>query len=113
MRALPLVLVPLLAQPALAADREGLFGTWRLASFLIEDAGAETGWRPIYGEHPKGYLVLTPDGHLISVVTGEGRTARSPPPPAASSGQGTRSWSTPGPAARSATPATPRWCSWS
>src|SRR3712207_2382595 len=69
MRVLPL------AQPTFAGDHEGLLGTWRLVSFVIEDAGAKTGWRPIYGEHPKGYLVLMADGRLISVVTGEGRTA--------------------------------------
>ena len=74
MRVAPLGVVLLLAQPALAGKQEKLPGTWKLSSFLLEDVATKER-KPVYGEHPKGFLVLTPDRRLISVVTGEGRTA--------------------------------------
>jgi hypothetical protein len=49
-----------------------LIGTWRLISCVMEDV--ETGERkPIWGEHPNGYLVLTPTSRWIVVQTAEER----------------------------------------
>jgi hypothetical protein len=47
-----------------------LIGTWELRSFLLEDA-ATGERRAVLGERPSGFLVLTPEGRLISVVTAE------------------------------------------
>jgi hypothetical protein len=48
----------------------GLVGTWELRSFLLEDA-ATGERRAVLGDRPTGFLVLTPEGRLISVVTAE------------------------------------------
>jgi hypothetical protein len=50
----------------------GLIGTWKLDSCVMEDV--ETGERrPVWGEHPSGYLVLTPTNRWIVLQTAEGR----------------------------------------
>jgi hypothetical protein len=55
-----------------ADDNDRLLGTWKLISCVMEDV--ETGERkPVWGEHPNGYLVLTPSGLWIVVQTAEGR----------------------------------------
>jgi hypothetical protein len=55
---------------------DGLVGTWKLKSFLVEDVA--TGERkPVLGEHPQGYLVFLPEGRLISVVTADTRRPSS------------------------------------
>jgi hypothetical protein len=47
-----------------------LVGTWELRSFLLEDT--TTGERrAVFGQRPRGFLVLTAEGRLISVVTAE------------------------------------------
>ena len=53
---------------------ERLIGTWRLLSFQmqIEDTGEIT--EP-WGRQPKGWLVLTPKGRLITVITAGGLSA--------------------------------------
>ena len=49
-----------------------LVGTWRLISAVMEDVA--TGERKnAWGEHPNGYLVLTPSGRWIVVQTAQGR----------------------------------------
>lgn len=49
-----------------------LVGSWRLVSCVLEDVA--TGERKnAWGEHPNGYLVLTPSGRWIVVQTAEGR----------------------------------------
>jgi hypothetical protein len=69
-------LAMLLARPAPPAIERRLVGTWRLESFLLEDAQTKER-RAVLGEHPLGYLVFTPEGRVISVVTADGRTAPS------------------------------------
>jgi hypothetical protein len=49
-----------------------LIGTWTLASCFMEDV--ETKEKILaWGEHPNGYLVLTPEGRWIVVQTAENR----------------------------------------
>jgi len=51
-----------------------LVGTWKLASCFMEDI--ETKERTeVWGEHPNGYLVLTPDRRWIVIQTSENRPA--------------------------------------
>ncbi len=53
-------------------DQQKLIGTWKLISCIMEDV--ETGeQKPIWGEHPNGYIVLTPSGRWIVVQTAERR----------------------------------------
>jgi len=67
-----LLLLLVLWTPAMADERDGLIGNWKLLSFYTEDA--ETKQRNnLYGEHPKGYAALTPEGRLLAVVTADGR----------------------------------------
>lgn len=51
-----------------------LAGAWKLVSAVMEDV--DTGEQnPVWGEHPNGYIVLTPAGRWIVVQTAQGRTA--------------------------------------
>jgi hypothetical protein len=68
--------VALLALPARADDRElrqKIIGSWKLVSVVYEDQESKAR-TPVYGEHPRGRQIATPDGLWIAVVTAEGRT---------------------------------------
>ena len=55
-------------------EMETLVGTWKLVSCLMEDV--ETKERmPVWGEHPSGYIFVTPGGRWIAIQTAEGRLA--------------------------------------
>jgi hypothetical protein len=49
-------------------------GTWKLVSCIFEDVQTRERTLP-YGEHPKGYAILTPEGRLMALITAEGRKA--------------------------------------
>jgi hypothetical protein len=53
------------------ADDSKLVGVWKLKSFVIEIVQTKER-RPLYGNDPKGYLVVTPE-RFTAVITGEGR----------------------------------------
>jgi hypothetical protein len=68
--------VLLTAPPARAddtADRARLVGTWKLVSVVYEEQDTKQR-TPVYGEHPKGFQIATPDGRWLALVTAEGRT---------------------------------------
>jgi hypothetical protein len=67
-----LLILLLLWSPALADDREGLIGNWKLLSFYTEDAQTKER-NNVYGEYPKGYAAITPEGRLFAVLTADGR----------------------------------------
>lgn len=49
-----------------------IVGTWRLVSVHYEDQA--TGERtPLYGAHPKGIQIATPEGRWLALMTAEGR----------------------------------------
>jgi len=49
-----------------------IVGTWKLVSVAYEDQA--TGERtPVYGEHPKGIQIATPEGRWLALMTAEGR----------------------------------------
>jgi hypothetical protein len=52
--------------------RRKIVGTWRLVSVHYEDRG-NTERTPIYGAHPKGIQIATPEGRWLALMTGEGR----------------------------------------
>jgi hypothetical protein len=52
--------------------RRLIVGTWALVSVVYEDVA--TGERtPIYGEHPRGIQIATPEGRWLALMTAEGR----------------------------------------
>ena len=63
-----------LARPAFADDKDKLFGTWKIVSAVVEDVQTKE-QKPLYGEHPKGYLILLPTGRMMSLLVSEGRKA--------------------------------------
>jgi hypothetical protein len=49
-----------------------IVGTWALVSVVYEDI--VTGERtPVYGEHPRGIQIATPEGRWLALMTAEGR----------------------------------------
>ena len=71
MRILALLLL-IIAGPAVAQDAS-LIGTWKLVAFENRVDNEP----PILqlGARPTGYLIFTPQGRLMAVLTGEGRKA--------------------------------------
>jgi Lipocalin-like domain len=63
----------MLARPALF-DNASPVGSWKLVSLISEDIRTKER-TTAFGEHPNGYLVITPEGRLITLVTAEGRKA--------------------------------------
>lgn len=59
--------------PQKAALQHPLVGTWKLISFHdVYDNGEP---QSVFGQHPKGYLILTPEGRMIALGTSDARKA--------------------------------------
>ena len=71
MRAL-LLCALLLSSSAFAGDKEKIVGTWKLISVVYEDQATKER-TPVYGEHPRGYQIATPEGRWLALVTAENR----------------------------------------
>jgi hypothetical protein len=52
-------------------DNKSLVGTWKLVSCFMEDVETKE-QKPVWGEHPNGYIVRTTEGRWIVVQTPEG-----------------------------------------
>jgi hypothetical protein len=72
MRAILTGLLLLLSLPARADDKAAIVGTWKLVSVVYEDTQSKER-TPVYGEHPKGIQIATPDGRWLALMTAEGR----------------------------------------
>ena len=69
-----LVLFLIAVQPSFADDRTRILGIWKLISF--ESEFQATGERvPTLGKNPTGYIIFTPEGRFMAVITGDGRMA--------------------------------------
>jgi Lipocalin-like domain len=55
-----------------ADDASAIVGTWKLVSVVYEDTTTKER-TPVYGEHPKGIQIATPEGRWLALVTAEGR----------------------------------------
>jgi hypothetical protein len=70
------VLAALLLSGGARADdaslRKQIIGTWKLVSVYYEDQTTKER-SPIYGEHPRGVQIATPDGRWLALVTAENR----------------------------------------
>jgi len=49
-----------------------IVGTWALVSVVYEDVATRER-TPVYGEHPRGIQIATPEGRWIALMTAEGR----------------------------------------
>jgi Lipocalin-like domain len=49
-----------------------IVGTWALVSVLYEDTATKER-TPVYGEHPRGIQIATPEGRWLALMTAEGR----------------------------------------
>lgn len=72
MRSLLIILLAI-SNPLLAADGDALVGTWKLVSWqvIVENQPPQNE----FGEHPKGFAVLTRGGRLVVLTTAENRRA--------------------------------------
>jgi hypothetical protein len=69
-----LALFLIAVQPSFADDRGKVLGIWRLVSFEMKVQ--TTGEREnIRGKNPTGYIIFTPEGRMMVVLTDEGRKA--------------------------------------
>jgi Lipocalin-like domain len=69
-----LVLFVIAVQPSFADDRAKISGIWKLVSYEVEIQS--TGHiEPVMGQNPTGYVIFTPEGRVMFVLTGEGRKA--------------------------------------
>ena len=77
MRAFAFAFLVVLAVPALArADdaelRRQIVGTWKIVSAVLEDQTTKE-HTPVYGEHPRGIQIATPEGRWLALMTAENR----------------------------------------
>jgi Lipocalin-like domain len=49
-----------------------IVGTWALVSVVYEDVVSKER-TPVYGEHPRGIQIATPEGRWLALMTAEGR----------------------------------------
>jgi hypothetical protein len=63
-------------QPSFADDGSRLIGVWKLLSFQSEFQDGSPK-RAMLGEHPSGYIILTKEGRMMSVIEGENRRVPS------------------------------------
>ena len=49
-----------------------IVGTWALVSVVYEDIASKQR-SPVYGEHPRGIQIATPEGRWLALMTAEGR----------------------------------------
>jgi len=69
-----LVLFLIAVQPSFADDPAKIVGIWRIVSYELETQA--TGEREqTMGKNPTGYIIFTPEGRMMTVITGEGRKA--------------------------------------
>jgi Lipocalin-like domain len=64
----------LFGQPAFADDKDKLVGAWKIVSAVVEDVQTKE-QKPLYGDHPRGYLILLASRRMMSLLVSEGRKA--------------------------------------
>src|SRR6202049_1721344 len=56
-----------------AGHQNPLVGSWRLVS--LHDVSDNGEPQAVFGQHPKGYLFLTPEGRMMALATSDARKA--------------------------------------
>ncbi|HAM52667.1 MAG TPA: hypothetical protein DCP92_18965 [Nitrospiraceae bacterium] len=59
-------------QPSFANDRAQIQGVWKLVSYEVEIQAKGQKESPM-GQNPTGYVIFTPEGRALFILTGEGR----------------------------------------
>ncbi len=73
---LVLVLLLFTVKPSFPDDHAKTLGIWKVISYEWETQS--TGERqPLMGRNPTGYIIFTPEGRFMAVITGDGRKAPS------------------------------------
>ena len=54
---------------------DDLVGIWKVVSWQVVGEDGEA--RDVFGSRPRGYLILTPQGRMMALMTAENRTAGS------------------------------------
>ena len=62
----------MLTQPDDAELCRKIVGSWTLVSVVYEDTATRER-TPVYGEHPRGIQIATPEGRWLALMTAEGR----------------------------------------
>lgn len=72
MRAVLVALLLAISVPAIAQDPNPFIGNWRLMSrqVIVDGASAPP---DLFGVNPKGYLILTREGRMALIITGDNR----------------------------------------
>jgi hypothetical protein len=66
------VLFLIMVQPSFADDGAKIVGIWKIVAW--ESEFQATGERePVMGKNPTGYIIFSPEGRMMAVITGEGR----------------------------------------
>jgi hypothetical protein len=73
-RLVVLVFFVIVVQPSFADDRAQIQGVWKLVSYEVEIQATGQKELPM-GKSPTGYVIITPEGRFMAVLTGEGRKA--------------------------------------
>lgn len=71
-RAIALAITAPLCVQAITDDRDRLIGTWKLVSFDIEFQDGSPR-RALFGQTPKGFVIFTAEGRMVTIVESEGR----------------------------------------
>ena len=58
------------------AHVNSLVGGWKITAFQVEPKGSE--WRNIYDEHPSGYLIMSGEGRMTTLLTAGQRAPDAP-----------------------------------
>ena len=66
-----LIMILAISNAALVGEGDSLVGTWKLVSWQVITDNEPP--QNVFGAHPKGYLVLTPEGRSIVLTTAENR----------------------------------------
>jgi len=61
-----------------AGSQNPLVGTWKVVSFQFEFEGTDER-RDVYDEHPTGFIIITADGRMMTVVTASNRSRDAAP----------------------------------
>jgi len=71
MAALGIVLLPGTALAQQKSFKEQITGTWTIVS--NNNVAADSTKRQLFGAHPKGYMVLSPEGRYVQIITSPDR----------------------------------------
>ena len=67
------IVLGLSPHPQTATEQDALVGSWKLVSYqrVLDNGQPQNG----LGEHPKGFVILTPEGRAVLLTTADGRKA--------------------------------------